>query len=191
MAVSNVSIANLALQLLGAARIVSLTDDHKNARAVNSCFEFLRDKELRAHAWNFSIERATLAPSSTAPEFDFDYAFPLPTEFLRLLPPARHALDWNIERVDDKSCIVTNDGDTLEIRYVARIIDPTKFDMLFVYALAAKIAEHCCEELTQSNTKQQKATAFYKDAIAEARKINAFEQTVPEEPEDPWLAARR
>jgi hypothetical protein len=191
MAVSNVSIANLALQLLGAGRITSLTEDHKNARAVNSCFEFLRDRELRAHAWNFAIKRATLAPSSVEPEFDYDYAFPLPTDSLRLLPKAEHNLDWIIENVDDKSCIVTNDGDTLEIRYIAKITDPTKFDMLFVYALAAKIAEHCCEELTQSNTKQQKATQFYKDTIAEARKINAFEQTVPEEPEDPWLAARR
>jgi hypothetical protein len=191
MAVSNVSIANLALQLLGAARIVTLSDDHKNARAVNSCFEFLRDRELRAHAWNFAIKRATLAPSSVEPEFDYDYAFPLPADYLRLLPPARHALDWNIEHVDNKSCIVTNDGDTLEIRYIARITDPTLFDMLFDYALAAKIADHCCEEITQSNTKKATAKQEYKDAIAEARKINAFEQTVPEEPEDPWLAARR
>jgi hypothetical protein len=191
MAVSNVSICNLALQLLGAQRIVALTEDSKNARSVNSCFEALRDAELRAHVWNFAIKRTTLAPSSTDPDFDFDYAFPLPTDFLRLIGKAEHGLDWQIESVGDQSCIVTNDGDTLEIKYVAKIVDPTRFDPLFVQALAAKIAEFCCEEITQSNTKQAKATQHYKESIAMARKINAFEQTVPEEPEDPWLYARR
>lgn len=191
MAVSDVSIANLALQKLGATRITSLTEDSRNARSVNACYEHLRDKELRAHKWNFAIKRTTLAPSATDPDFDYDYAFPLPSDCLRLLPPSRHALDWKIESHDGSPAILTNDGDTLEILYVARITDPTQFDECFIEMLACKIADHCCEEITQSNAKQANIREQYRDARREARQMNAFENISDEPPEDPWLAARR
>jgi len=191
MATSVVSVSNLALQKLGAGSIVSMDEDSREARAANACYEPLRDRELRAHAWNFAIKRTTLAPSATTPDFDFTYAFPVPSDLLRLLPPARTGLDWTIENLNGTPHIHTNDGDTLEIRYVARMTDPTQFDALFVEMLAAKMAWHMCEGLTQSNTKKADIQQEYKDLRAEARKINAFEQPVPEESEPPWLAARR
>ena len=186
-----VSIANLALQKLGAERITSLTQDHVNARAVNNCYEQLRDKELRLHVWNFAKTRTTLAPSATEPDFGFLFAFPLPSDYLRLLPPKRLGLDWRIENHNGTRAILTNDGNTLEIVYIARITDPTRFDDAFIEAFAAKLAWHMAEELTQSNTKKDDAKLEYRDAMREARRINAFENISQEEPEDPWLAARR
>ena len=191
MATSIVSISNLALQKLGAGSIASMDEDSREARVMNACYEPLRDRELRAHAWNFSIKRTTLAPSATTPDFDFTYAFPVPSDMLRLLPPARAGLDWTIEQLNGTPHILTNDGNTLEIRYVAKVTDPAIFDALFVDMLACKMAWHSCETITQSNTKKADIQQEYKDARAEARKINAFEQPVPEESEPPWLTARR
>jgi hypothetical protein len=191
MAVSEVSICNLALQKLGAARIVSLTEDSRNARSCNTCYEHLRDTEIRRYKWNFAKRRATLAPSAVEPDHDFDLAFPLPIDCLRLLPPAVNGLDWRIESHEGQSCILTNDGNTLEVEYVARITDPTRFDSSFVEMLACRMAEHMCEEITQSNTKKADARTDYKIARAEARQNNAFENISEEPPEDPWLAARR
>ena len=45
---SVVGICNLALTKLGAARITSLTDDTKQARALNAIYEATRDAELAA-----------------------------------------------------------------------------------------------------------------------------------------------
>lgn len=191
MATSDVAICNLALQKLGAARITTLTEDSRNARTMNNCYEHIRDVEIRRHKWNFARKRATLAPSAVTPAFDFDYAFPLPTDCLRLLPPNRSPLDWQIESHEGQSCILTNDGDTLEVVYLARITDPTRFDVSFAEMLACRLADHCCEEITQSNTKRAAAMEDYKNARAEARRNNAFENTSEELPEDPWLAARR
>lgn len=191
MAVSDVSIANLALQKLGAARITTLTEDSRSARSVNACYEHLRDLELRKHKWNFAIKRTTLAPSSVEPEFDYDYAFPLPSDCLRLLPPARNSLDWKIESHEGTPSILTNDGNTLEILYIGKITDPTKFDECFVEMLACKIADHCCEELTQSNTKKADVRAEYREALNSAKRMNAFENTSDEPPDDPWYEARR
>lgn len=191
MATSDVAICNMALQKLGAARITSLTEDSRNARACNACFEMVRDRELRARAWNFAKKRETLAPHATAPAFDFAYAFPVPSDFLRLLPPARTYLDWSIENHQGVKCIMTNDGDSIEVIYIAKITDPTLYDPLFDEALACKLATHMCEEITQSNQKKADTAAEYKAVMAEARQINAYEQVSAEPPEDPYLAARR
>ena len=191
MAVSNVSICNLALQKLGQSRIVSLDEDNSNARHCNVCFEPLRDRELRAAMWNFSIKRATLAAHATAPDFTYSYAFPLPTDALRIILPARLGLDWKIESHEGSPAILTNDGSSLEIRYVAKITDPTKFDALFVEMLACKIAWHLCEVITQSNTKKQALNAEYTELKREAKRINAFERIPEEEPQDSWVAARQ
>lgn len=188
-AVSQVRVANLALQKLGAAEIVSMDEDTRERRAISRCYTMLRDRELRAHNWNFSIKRKILAPSSVAPLFEFAKAFPLPSDCLRPLPPSRD-VDWTIEYHEGSKHILTNEGTVIYLRYVSRITDETQFDPLFADMLACKIAWHCCEEITQSNQKKADIEKEYKDAKAEAKRMNAFEQATPQEPEPPWLTAR-
>lgn len=190
MATSTVSIANLALQKLGEPPIVSLTENSAGARAMHACYEAMRDRELRANLWKFAKRRATLAPHATEPEFRYGYAFPVPTDFLRLIKPAVGGLDWHLEYHEGGLAILTNDGDTLEIRYIARITDTTLFDPLFVEMLACKMAWHCAESLTQSNSKKMAALDEYKDVRKEARQVNAFEVASQPTPVDEWLTSR-
>ena len=188
-AVSQVRVANLALQKLGAAEIVSMDEDTRERRAISRCYTMLRDRELRAHNWNFSIRRKVLAPSSVAPLFEFAKAFPLPSDCLRPLPPSRD-VDWTIEYHEGSKHILTNEGTVIYLRYVSRVTDETQFDPLFADMLACKIAWHCCEELTQSNQKKADIEREYDKAKADAKRMNAFEQATPQEPEPPWLTAR-
>ena len=188
-ALSQVRVANLALQKLGATEIVSMDEDTRERRAITRCYTMLRDRELRAHSWNFSIKRAVLAPSSVAPAFEFAKAFPLPSDCLRPLPPARD-VDWTIEYHNGSKHILTNEGTVIYLRYVSRVTDETQFDPLFADMLACKIAWHCCEEITQSNQKKADIEREYDKARADAKRINAFEQATPQEPEPPWLTAR-
>ena len=188
-AVSQVRVANLALQKLGAAEIVSMDEDTRERRAISRCYTMLRDRELRAHNWNFSIRRKVLAPSSVAPLFEFAKAFPLPSDCLRPLPPSRD-VDWTIEYHEGSKHILTNEGTVIYLRYVSRVTDEHQFDPLFADMLACKIAWHCCEEITQSNQKKADIEREYDKARADAKRINAFEQATPQEPEPPWLTAR-
>lgn len=191
MAASEVSICNLALQKLGAGRITALTENSNNARQVNACYEALRDKELRVHPWNFAVTPATLTPSATAPaDPNYGYAFPLPADCLRLLLPNRSQLDWNIVRHQNARAILTNDGDSISIRYIARVTDPNEFDPAFVDMLACKIAENCCEQITQSNDKKADVQQQYKLAKADARMLDAFEDEPLDAPESGWETAR-
>jgi len=190
MAVSDVSISNLALQKLGASRIVSLTENSRNAKSVNGCYESLRDREMRAYLWNFAKKRVILAPSSTQPAFMYEAAFPVPSDFLRLIKPARLGLDWHLEQHEGVLSILTNDGDTLEVRYIAKVTNPALFDTLFVEMLACKIAWHVCEDITQSNTKKAAIHQEYMELKAEAQRTNSFELPKQPQPVDEWLVSR-
>lgn len=52
-------IVNLALTRLGDLRIAALSDATAAAQAANAVYAALRDEVLRAHPWNFAIQRAT------------------------------------------------------------------------------------------------------------------------------------
>jgi hypothetical protein len=187
MAVSDVSICNLAIQMTGGERINSLDDTNSTeARECNSAYTDIRDAELRAHPWAFAIRRVQLAPDVTAPAFDFAYAFTKPSDCLKILPPNDRWLDWHYE----SNKILTNAGDTLNLRYIKRVVDPAQFDSLFVRALAARLALHLVETITQSNTKKQAIAVEYRSAISEARRANSFEQISSDPPVDSWVAAR-
>jgi hypothetical protein len=187
---SKVEIANRALQLLGAKSIVSLTEDSRNARSANACYETLKKSLLRRHVWNFAIKRAQLAASVTEPLFTKTTSFPLPSDFIRLLPPDPednfNDLDWQIEGRN----IVTNDDAPLEIRYIYDVTDPNEMDILFREALSAEMALNMAEELTQSNQKKADMMLLAKEAISEAKRANAIESVAAEPPEDTWITVR-
>lgn len=187
---SKVQIANRALQLVGAKRITSLDEDSRNARAVNAAYEPIKLAELRKHPWVCAVRRAQLAASSTTPAFTKTNAFPLPSDFIRLLPPDPEVnfadLDWEIEG----RSVITNDDAPLNIRYIYDITDTNEMDALLREVIAAKLAEAICEEITQSNSKIATATLAYNTAIAEARRVNAIEKPSQKPPEDEWVTIR-
>ena len=184
---STTGICNRGLQILGAARLLDITDDSRNGRACNACYESLRQSELRKHRWRFPIKRDVLAPLvETDPHSEFDYIYQLPSDCLKILKPENDpGCDWQIEGRK----LYTNDGDALNLRYISDVTDPNTMDVNFREMLSAKMAEQMCEEITQSNTKKADASAFYKEAKMEARRSNAFE-TIPATPEDDsyWTA---
>lgn len=186
MAQSVVDICNSALQRVGATTILSISDNSPEARACSVAYDSNRRDELRKQKWNFAKKRIVLAPDATAPAFDYTYAFSLPSDCLRVIRPATSNLDWQVEGRK----ILTNDSDTLNLRYIADITDATAFDPSFYNVIAAALALDLVERLTQSNTKKQLLIKDYDEAIMAARRANAFEAGPEEAPEDDWLLAR-
>lgn len=191
MAIAKVDIFNLALIGIGAQTVASPTENTKNAKACLQVYDMLRLAELRKKpAWNFAIKMAELPASATTPLFDRAYSYPLPSDFLALASsfPENNTTDkdWIIQNGQ----IYTNWGAPLQIRYVADIVDPNEMDHLFRISLACKIREVISESLVQSNTKKETAKDDYKEAIAEAKKANAFDQLSAEFPTDVYLSVR-
>ena len=82
---SVVNICNSALNLIGASTISALTEDTKNARLCNQRYEPVRNRVFRSHNWNCLVKRVQLAQNSTAPAVEYDYAYALPSDSLRVL----------------------------------------------------------------------------------------------------------
>lgn len=187
---SVVGICNRALQLLGATRISTIDDDSKTARACKAAYEPVRDSEIRSHPWSFAIARAALAADAETPEWGRAYSFTQPSDCLAVLNPYpesnSQSHDWEIEGRK----ILTNDAGPLYVRYLKKITDPNEMDALFREALAHKLADAICEELTQSNTKKASLENGYELIIRRAKKANAIERVSAQPPEDYWVDVR-
>ncbi len=204
---SPVEIANRALQKLGAKRISAFTDGSANARAVQTCYDALRLAELRKHRWSFAIKRFSLAAAATNPLFGRQNQFLLPTGFLRLIDPDPNwnyagvtggnivgnntqSLDSFVDYAIEGGYILTDINAPLNIRAVVNIEDCNLMDPLFREALSAKMAEEMCEEITQSNAKKESARMDYKEAVADAKKMNGIELPAQMAPLDTFITAR-
>lgn len=196
---SVIQIANRALTKLGAARIISLGDDNKQSRAVLSCFDDLRDDELRSHRWSFAMRRTSLAADSEAPAFGFTYAYTLPADFLRLdlvndeFPAVVMDNYIGVETNDytiEGNKILANMAAPLKLRYIARIEDPNQMDVNFREALSCRIAAELAEDLTQSNQKRELAWNEYKQAVSRAIRTNAIEKPPMMQGDNQWIMSR-
>ena len=191
---SDVRIANRALSKLGDKTIVSLTEDTNPARAINECYVIVRQNEIRRHPWHFAKRRAQLAASAEAPAFDFQYAYPLPADCLRVLMPHPDSasvqydgrVDWKVEG----RSILSNQAGPLKVAYLADVTDPEQFDAAFVDTFAARLAVEVALRLTGSAEKKQRATEEYRMSLLEARRVNAFEQFSIDRPMGDWEIAR-
>jgi len=196
---SEVEIANRALTKLGAARIISFGDDNKQARAVQSMFSIVRDAELRAHLWSFSIRRRSLPSLITEPEWGFDYQYQIPSDCLRLIQVndvyqgpdlSNYRNSSTAQYMLEGNKILATYAPPLKVRYVSSIEDTTEWDAAFVEAFACRLAMEMAEDLTQSNTKRELAQGEYEQAMSMAIRAGAFEQQHQDLPDDAWVLSR-
>ena len=196
---SQVEIANRALTKLGAARIISFGDDNKQARAVQSMFAIVRDAELRAHIWSFSIKRASLAALTSTPDWGFEYEYELPSDCLRLIQVNDFYQGPSMDDYRNQSTaeyqlegnkILTDYAAPLKIRYIKREEDTAQWDATFVEAFACRLAAEMAEDLTQSNQKKDAAWKEYQQALSLAIRSGAVEQQPQDMPDDSWMLSR-
>lgn len=207
-AYSDTSIANIALTKMGANRITSLTQDSKEARALNSIFASTRDAELRRHSWKFAIKRVTLSATTTTPEFGYSYEYLIPSDFIRLLTIGDYyitsetigvyyreyhgaGIEKSLFEVEGQS-ILTDLGGPLKVRYIFREDDPQKYDPLFIDALACKLAFDTCADIIDASPRDvARLDEMYKQSIRDARRLNALERPPQKRATGTFIASRR
>ena len=191
---SETNIANVAMRLLKADRITSLTDGSKNANVANDVFDEVRDDLLRAHNWNFASRFAKLAQLSTAPIFEFDNAYALPDEWLRTITVHDNdagigTLVYREAEVDDKGVIVTS-VDEMWMRHVYRVTDPnrmaTDFRMAFSFALALAMPGISNLSAAREDRLENRATA----RLRRAKHSDASGSMPERRPVGSWVTSR-
>tara|TARA_R110000803_G_scaffold29587_2_gene67340 strand:+ start:2003 stop:2587 length:585 start_codon:yes stop_codon:yes gene_type:complete len=169
---SDVDIANSALNNLGASNINALTEDSVAARLCNQRYEFVRDSVFRAHPWNCLVRRASLAQNTTAPDWQYTYAFNLPTDpyCLRVLRVEDLDTDYQVE-----GRTIASNNSTMKIKYIGRITDPNEYDMLLIECLSARLAADIAYAITNNNALTATMWEMYNQKLSEARFVDATE----------------
>lgn len=176
MAISEVKICNLALNLIGNSSIISITDNNESARACNAFYDPTRREVLRAYPWNFAKKEISLGQTTITPLLTWTYAYQLPVDYLFMV-----VIENNIAYEIMGNQLYCNE-DSLIVKYIADTTDTNLFDSNFINAFAAKLATKIAYKLSDSNTLQQTAYSLYQDALKEARSIDSQEET----PTDVW-----
>lgn len=177
---SVVNMCNSALNLLGASTIAALTDDTKNARLCNQRYEPVRNRVFRSHAWNCLHKRLQLAQNSTAPVVEYDHAYALPSDCLRVLKihngstdSIASALDYKLEGRN-----IVTDIDTVFLIYIALDTDPNNYDTYLRESISHQLAADLAYAITNNATLATNYMTRADERLREARFIDATENSL-------------
>lgn len=187
-------VVNRALRLVGASRITSLTDGSTSANTANDIYTEVRDELLRSHPWNFATKRTALAQSATAPAFEFDYAYPLPSDWLRTVSVCDNdagygTILFRMEMVGGQRCIIAS-SNQVYLRYVYQVTDPNQMASDFRAALTYALARDLAIPLANSNSLHEK---YFKQAatkLLNARSTDALGASPELRPRGSWASSR-
>ena len=177
---SVLNMCNSALNLLGASTISSLTDDTKNARLCNQRYEPVRNRVFRSHAWNCLHKRVQLAQNSTAPVIEYDHAYALPSDCLRVLKIHNGTTDSIADALDYKleGRNIITDEDTVYAIYIALDTDPNNYDTYLRESISHQLAADLCYAITNNATLANQYMTRADERLREARFIDATENSL-------------
>lgn len=194
MAISETSICNMALGVLGGKSISSFDDDTSPSGI--RCRLFYgptRDALLRSHFWRFASGRKALVQDDTDPDFEWDNQFILPTDFLRVksIYENRFSNENYRSYAVEGERLLTNDS-TVDLRYLKKVTDTSKFDPLFVKVLVLVLADELIGPIAGGDNRIQKKID---DALAKlmpaVRALDSEEtNTIGEAELETWNNAR-
>ena len=187
-------VVNVGLRFIGATPITSLGDGTASANAADDIYTEVRDNLIRSHPWNFATKRLKLAQSATTPIFEFDFAYPLPADWLRTMSihdnDAGHGgILFRMEIVNNQRSIVTSASECW-LRYVFQVTDPNIMSADFRRALSLSLARDLAIPLASSNTLQETYSREAKSQLASARSSDALGGFPELRPRGSWAASR-
>lgn len=190
---SQTDVVNLALTKLGQDRVININDDTEPARVIRANWDLALDYLLSSHPWKFAIVRAELAALASPPMNTWSLQYRLPEDCLKLV---QVSTDWIFYSMDvptfelEGGMILTDEGAPLPVRYVTRITNTGLWPPQFARTMAMQLAADCCEKLTGSNTKGEKALVELERTITTARRMSAIERPPQRPNESSWLRSR-
>ncbi len=195
MPTSDTDLANRAIRLLKGGRITSLTDGSNNANALIDVYDGELEALLRAHKWNFAKKFVTLARLVTVPAFKYDFAYKLPSDWIRTI--SVHDNDAGTGVVDFEEAEIEDVGalfcsiEQVFLKYVYLVTDPNRMppdvQTAFVYALAAAVPG--ISNIGAAAWKELKTDA--KDKMVKAKSSDALGQPPGRRPAGSWVSSRQ
>ena len=119
------------------------------------------------------------------PEFEYDHAYSLPTDCLRVIKTTEEDDIFVIEG----NRLLTNET-SMKIQYIAQITTTTEFSTGFIMALCYKLAAEMTIPATTNPQIRIEAEEMYRIKLREAKALDAQEGTGQKFDDDSWESAR-
>ena len=191
---SETDVINRGLRSIGATRITSRTDGSNSANVADDIYDEVRDELLRCHPWNFATKRTQLSQSATDPEFEFDYAYPLPSDWIMTISvhnnDAGHGTVLYREEFVGSQKVIVASSDQLYLRYVYRVTDANQMSADFRTALSYAIAQALAIPLASSNTLEGTMAKRARSALLRAQSRDALGGYPELRPRGSWASSR-
>lgn len=172
MSLSQLELINAALVKLGAFKITALDDDTTEAEIATTLYDPVRHALLSAYPWNFATMQITLdTPSITPPITDFDYAFGVPSDTLRVLSVGVDPSGQGVSYRFINNRIETDEPEInlTYIKAVAETAQPPFFDLVLINRLAAEL----CVPLTENTGRAEGLYRLAEQEFVRARGVDA------------------
>lgn len=185
---TDLGICSNALLKLGAESITSYQDGTAEAEIASSLYPLIRDSLLSSYPWKFAIAQRSLIRLVEVPVADYQYAYLLPNDLLRIISAGKGGRGQGIEYTINENRLHTNAGEVV-LSYIFRP-DESRFPPFFCEALVARLAAEFCLPLTESTSRAELLSKTSDELIKRARLIDS-QQSTPQRFEDYSLVEAR
>lgn len=183
---SNVEICNVALTRVDRKRITDLEDGTTSGNDCNAIYVPTREELLRGHDWNFAVGRQKLARLTTAPVYEYDYAYQLPTDWLSTRAVHHNDAGTGFAYYKIVGNTIQSSHEDIYLTYTKAVTDPAEmtadFRTLFSYRIA--------EQLAKTTTVREEMRAEVKRFTIRAKSADAIEDNPDEIPDGSWIYER-
>ncbi len=184
---SETSLCNTALVSLKANTLLNLTTDTSEEATICQVIYYqARNQLLVVYPWGFATKRATLQQNVVAPDWGYTYAYPLPSDYLKIQLIA----DEDINRFEVEEKQIVTDASTCKIKYTAEITDVGAFDEKFVFLLPYLIKAMMAYAITGKRTIEVSAWQLYQEMEIDAFNSDSSENSIIETTENDLIVVR-
>jgi len=176
MAYTKIDLCSRALVKLGANPIASFSEATAEAKVSTQLYEPTLESLLAAYPWRFALEKTELARLTTPPTADYQYAYQLPNDCVRVLSAGNGIKSQGLKYKIVGGTLHTN-AEQVVISYISRP-DESAFPPFFSNALIARLAAELCLPLTESTNRTDYMYARAEEEF-KAAKLTDSQQDIP------------
>ena len=181
MSFTSIDICSHALVKLGANSISSFQEETTEAHIAKQLYDMVLDSLLSSYPWRFALNQTSLARLTDTPKADYQYAFALPNDCIRILSAGQTNRGKGLNYRIAQQQLHTN-SPSVVLTYLCRP-NEADFPAFFVEALVAKLAAEFCLPLTESTTRTDYLKKQATETLQTAR-LTDSQQSIPEQFQD-------
>ena len=181
MKYSAINICSTALMKLGAKSISSFEDGTVEAEISSKMYPMVRDSLLSSYPWSFAVGQIKLNKLNITPIADYQYAYALPNDFLRVVSAGFGVKGSGAEYRIFENRLHTNASE-VNLTYIFRPMEEN-FPAFFYEALVSKLAAELCLPLTENAAATQELQRQAEKVVTNARLVDS-QQATPKKFED-------